>query len=372
MTSGEGTAPYNIMETLARNYLKNMLATRKDICTCEQCYEDILAYALTRVPPKYVTTDKGAMVLLVENSKAENSAVILRELMAAVNVVSANPVHKTSAVRAADTAEAYELLLRQIKADRGVDFSQYREDLLKRRVGVRMRAKRVETFSEYLQVLTHDAEEYEKLFDALTINVTSFFRDPEVWRFLQERIIPAVVMHKKKNGQRRVRVWSAGSSCGAEAYSLAILFYESMQKEADPLAVEIIGTDIDRASIRKAPAARFKREMVKNVNAERLQRFFLPVQDEFQIVPHLKSMVRFEARDLIHDLPVEHVDIVLCRNVFIYFNRSLQEHLIMKFYQALQPFGYFVMGATEILLGEARQLFKMIDGDRKIFQKVNA
>ncbi|MBU1044898.1 MAG: late competence development ComFB family protein [Candidatus Omnitrophica bacterium] len=357
----------NIMEDITKKYLDEMLSMRFDICTCDICKQDIIAFALTRIPPKYVTAESAFMDTLIEQARTENSQLILKELVMAIRTITANPKHEEGQ----DRDKAYHLLMKQIKDDRGVDFSHYRDRVLKRRIALRMRARNVQTYSEYLQVLIHSPEEYEDLFDVLTINVSAFFRDKVVWDKLKRDVFPALIAKKlKEHGLRRIRVWSAGCSHGEEPYSLAIMLYELTEKMPEKIKIEIYGSDIDRECLKQAMLGQYDSESVKGLSAYQLRRFFIPVGDKYQIVPHVKELVQFKKRNLIHDPAFPGVDMVTCRNVFIYFNRSLQEHLIMKYHGALNDEGYFVMGTSENLLGEARQVFSGVDSSYRIYQKI--
>lgn len=355
------------MEDIVKKYLDEILVMRFDICTCDHCRQDIIAYTLSRIPPKYVTSDAGAMRTLVDQVKVEQAAEILKELVNAVKVIGEQPHHEV----AGDKEIAYVMLMRQIKLDRGIDFSQYRDRVLKRRLALRMRATGAKSYAEYLQVLIHNSEEYKELFEVLTINVTSFFRDEPVWNLLKKEVFPDLIASKKKMNSERIRIWSAGCSSGEEPYSLAILLYELNEQENFKFKIEIIGTDIDDGSLKHAEEGKYDRSSLKTVNAYRLKRFFIPVEDKFLVVPQVKDLVRFKKQDLVHGPGVPAVDMVTCRNVFIYFNRSLQEHLIMKFYRSLVDDGNFIMGNTENLLGEARQLFKVVNSEYRIFQKIS-
>ncbi len=358
----------NIMEDIVKRYLDEMFALRFDVCTCDVCRQDIIAYALSRLPPKYVTTDSDAIQTIINQVRVEQSALILKELIEAINIIVKAPRHHDGQ----DRNKAYKLLMEQIKADRGADFSHYRDKVLKRRIALRMRARNVSSYSQYLQVLIHSPEEYKKLFEVLTINVSSFFRDASVWEKLRTQIFPAIIESKKqqKTGIRKIRIWSAGCSHGEEPYSLAIMLYELIEKEEVEINVEIIATDIDKNCLAKGRAGRYDQTSVKDLNKHYIRRFFIPVKDEFQIVPHVKEFVTFKELNLIHDPGVMGVDMVICRNVFIYFNRSLQEYLIMKFHGALVQDGYFVMGNSEILLGEARLVFDNVNSRLRIYKKI--
>ena len=359
---------HNIMEDIVKKYLNEMVALRFDICTCEICRQNVIAYALSRLPSKYVTTDSGAIHAIIEQVRVEQSSLILKELIKAINVIGKKPRHEEGQ----DKDQAYKLLMEQIKADRGVDFSHYRDKVLKRRIALRMRARNVNSYSEYLQVLIHSPEEYEKLFEVLTINVSSFFRDHAVWDKLRTQILPELIARKKQEraGIRKIRVWSAGCSHGEEPYSLAIMLYELLEKEEVEINVEIIATDIDKDCLAKGKSGRYDQMSVKDLKPYYLRRFFIPIKDEFQIVPHVQEFVHFKELNLIHDPGIMGVDMVICRNVFIYFNRSLQEYLIMKFHGALIQNGFFVMGNSENLMGEARQVFKNVDSLLKIYKKI--
>lgn len=358
----------NIMEDIVKKYLDEMLALRFDMCTCDICRQDIIAYTLSRLPPKYVTTDSGAIHAIMQQVRVEQSSLILKELVVAINVIGKEPRHEEGQ----DRNLAYKLLMEQIKADRGADFSHYRDKVLKRRIALRMRARNVNSYSEYLQVLIHSPEEYEKLFEVLTINVSSFFRDAPVWKKLRTEILPELIARKKQQsaGMRKIRIWSAGCSHGEEPYSLAILLYELLENEEVEINVEIIATDIDKDCLVKGKAGRYDQMSVKDLNPHYLRRFFIPIKDEFQVVPHVQEFVTFKELNLIHDPGITGVDMVICRNVFIYFNRSLQEYLIMKFHGALVRDGFFVMGNSENLLGEARQVFDSVDSLLRIYKKI--
>jgi len=358
----------NIMEDIVKKYLDEMLALRFDICTCEICRQDIIAYALSRLPPKYVTSDSSAIHTIMEQVRVEQASYILRELMAAIGVIGKEPRHKGGK----DRDLAYKLLMRQIREDRGADFSHYRDKVLKRRIALRMRARSVDSYSAYLQVLIHTPEEYEKLFEVLTINVSSFFRDAAVWDCLKRQILPELIERKKQqeDGPRKIRIWSAGCSHGEEPYSLAIALYELLENVKTEIKVEIVATDIDKDCLAKGKSGRYDQMSVKDLDPHYLRRFFIPVKEEFQIVPHVQEFVHFKELNLIHDPGIANVDMVICRNVFIYFNRSLQEHLIMKYHRALVKDGFFVMGNSENLMGEARHVFETINSLLRIFQKI--
>ncbi len=355
---------YNIMEDIVRRYLDDILKKQPHLCSCTDCREDISAYVLSRIPPRYVTTDSGAMYMLRDQLRVEHASLIIRELLIAIELIK-NKQHRHDTEQDRDVA--YRMLLEHIKLERGVDFLHYRDNLLKRRIGQRMNARNASNFAEYLQVLTHDQDEYERLFEVLTINVTSFFRDKNVWDSLQEKFLPGFIREQKAKGRKKIRVWSAGCSSGEEAYSLAILFYLLCQKEN--LQVEITAVDIDKECLKQARQGVYRADTLKNIDQELLRRFFLPLNGDYRIVPFIQQMVNFREQNIIDDQGVYGQDMIICRNVFIYFNRSLQEHLITKFYNQLTESGLFLMGASENLMGDARVLFSEVSSDIRLYRK---
>lgn len=353
----------NIIEDIASDFLNVILALRYDICTCEICKNDMLAYVLSRVPARYVTTEEGSLHTIIDQTKAEQQAQIGREIIKAMDIVSAKPRHEMEENR----EETFSLLLDKIFQDRGLDFRHYRRELLKRRIAIRMRANKSPAYSDYLRLLINKPEEYDKLFDVLTINVSEFFRDTEVWvslRVLFENLIKNKIQKKDYS----IRVWSAGCANGEEPYSLAVLLRDLL-KQNSQFSLRIIGTDIDQRCLKFAQKGEYRKEAVKNVNPEYLKNYFEAITGGYKVKEEIKALVEFKALDLIIAEHLEKMDIVLCRNVFIYFSRSLQETLLMKFYKALVTSGYLIMGKVETILGEAKQIFEEIDHGAKIYSK---
>jgi len=353
----------NIIEDIAADLLKVVLTLRYDICTCELCKNDMLAYVLSRIPAKYVTTEEESLRAIFEQTRIENQAQIARELIKAIEIVSENPPHQIKENR----EESFTLLLNKIFQDRGLDFRHYRRALLKRRIALRMRANNLDSYSKYLRLLINKPDEYDKLFEVLTINVSEFFRDPDVWnsvRVLLENLIKA----KKKNNNYSIKMWSAGCANGEEAYSAAIIVKELLKADKQ-FSVKIWGTDIDHKCIQAAQIADFNKEALKNVKPEYLKTSFESIGGRYRLNKEIKDLVEFKCLDLITAEHLEGMDVVFCRNVFIYFNRSLQEMLLMKLYKSLQTGGYLIMGKVETILREAKEIFTEINFHERIYQK---
>ena len=354
----------NIIEDIASDYLDIVLALKYDICTCEMCKNDMLAHVLSIVPAKYVTTEEAMLREMIEQTKAEHQAIIARAIIEAVEVISKKPRHEVKE----DKEKAFNWLLEKIFLDRGLDFRRYRKELLKRRIALRMRTNKLRSYSEYLRLLINRPQEYDKLFDVLTINVTEFFRDPEVWNSIVV-LCRELIKNKSDKKQYLIRAWSAGSSSGAEAYSFAILLKELLTNKKE-FSIKIIGTDIDLKSLRAADNGEYGKDTLKNINPEYLKKYFIPLMNgRYRVKDSVKELVEFRRLDLINEPHIEKIDLVFCRNVFIYFARSLQEMLLMKFYKALLTGGYLVMGKVETILGEAKQIFDVVHHEAKIYRK---
>jgi len=263
---------------------------------------------------------------------------------------------------------AFTALTAKIATDRGFGCASYKDKCLRRRIAVRMRARGVHTYADYARVLDSDHAEYEKLLDALTINVTKLFRNWETYSVLRDRVVPALWALPDP----QLSVWSAGCSSGEEPYSLAALFHEHAERAGvGPLAerrVQVLGSDIDARSLEAADRGTFEESDFSETPAELRRRYFAPAAP-FTIVPEVRRMVRFERRDLLaEDAPKGQHHLICCRNVLIYFDRDTQERLFQKFREALAPTGYLVLGKVETLLGAARTRFAAVDGRERIFR----
>lgn len=262
--------------------------------------------------------------------------------------------------------EALERLKRKIEKDRGFNCQFYKEKCLRRRIAVRMRARGQRTYAEYSQLLDHDPAEYDHLLDTLTINVTKFFRNLETWQAVEQQVLPTLF-----EGRSPVKVWSAGSASGEEAYTCSILMREWLEKEGrlhDAPRIRITGTDIDRRSLDAARKGEYPELSMAETPAKVLERWFTP-GPPFTLRAEAKQGVAFERRDLISGEPLAGQDLIFCRNVVIYFDRDIQERLFKRFYDALAPGGFLVMGKVETLIGEARLLFRPVNNRERIFRR---
>jgi chemotaxis protein methyltransferase CheR len=261
-------------------------------------------------------------------------------------------------------------LTAKISRDRGFGCASYKDKCLRRRIAVRMRARGVHTYPDYARVLDSDSAEYDKLLDALTINVTKLFRNWETYSAIAERVVPALW----SRAGAAINVWSAGCSSGEEPYSLAALFHrhaERMRALGElGTRLRVLGSDIDARCLVAAQAGQFDEADFGDTPSELRQRYFAPTAP-FTVSAELKRLVQFERRDLLADAtPAGKHHLICCRNVLIYFDRQTQERLFEKFHEALAPDGFLVLGKVETLLGAARSRFVAVDGRERIFRPI--
>jgi chemotaxis protein methyltransferase CheR len=262
--------------------------------------------------------------------------------------------------------EELEKLKRKIERDRGFNCSFYKDKCLRRRIAVRMRARGQRTFAEYAGLLDREPAEYDQLLDTLTINVTKFFRNLETWSAVEEQVFPHLFA-----GKGPVRVWSAGSASGEEAYTVSILAREwaaRQGKTGELQRLRITGTDIDRRSLEAAERGVYPEMSLSETPAHLAEKWF-SAGPPFELKAEAKRNVSFVKRDLISGEPEREQGLILCRNVVIYFDRDIQERLFKDFYDSLLPGGFLVMGKVETLIGVARTLFRAVNNRERIFQK---
>jgi len=274
-----------------------------------------------------------------------------------------------SAPSAAQLDREFEELTRKISRDRDFACASYKEKCLRRRIAVRMRACSVHTYADYARILDRDSTEYDRLLDALTINVTKLFRNWSMYEALASVVVPT--LWKVHSGA--LRVWSAGCSSGEEPYSLAILFhrYAAMHSQLARVdRIDVLGTDIDRASLAAAERGEFPEACFDETPPELRERYFTRTPP-FTIVPDVRRRVRFERLDLLDESPAVTgaFQLIACRNVLIYFDRDTQERLLTRFHDALAPGGFLVLGKVETLLGPVRSRFNSIDARERIFRR---
>jgi chemotaxis methyl-accepting protein methylase len=253
-------------------------------------------------------------------------------------------------------------LLDKLARDGDVRCEGYKPSCLRRRLGVRVRATGAGDLWRYAAVLDAQPAEWRALRDALTVNVTGFFRDAEVFAQLRERVLPA--LSAQVDGV--VRAWSAGCSSGEEPWALAMLLAECAGEER----TAVLATDIDERSLARARDAEYAAQAVASVPAS-LRARWLPDTEPARIVPALRRCVTVQRHDLLCEpAPASGLHLVTCRNVVIYFTRAAKEALYQRFADALAPGGVLVLGKSELLTGPARRRFESIAARERIYRRL--
>lgn len=254
--------------------------------------------------------------------------------------------------------------------DRGFDCDQYKESYLKRRISVRMRATQSKDYLSYMLLLKKHPEEYRHLMDEITINVTQFFRDKDVYAKIHEDLIPKIIESRQRLGSRSLRVWSAGCASGEEPYSMAILLDYFYKKRLKDWNVRIVGSDFDVNSLKKGKKGIY--QSVDVLDGMDPEKYFEVIGNEeepsFRVRDKFRQMVRFEEINLFNEHRKRQCDIVMFRNVLIYFDRNNQSKIIDSVARALTPEGFLVLGKSETLSNEIRDSFVSVFPRERIFQ----
>lgn len=266
----------------------------------------------------------------------------------------------------AEHLDAMQKVLMLVRSKTGHDFSHYKQNTVHRRVERRMALHKITDIRNYIRYLKGTPDEVNALFKDLIIEVTSFFRDPEAFEVLGKKSIPAIIESKKPDSD--VRVWVPGCATGEEAFSLAMLFQEAMDRLNKHLNVQIFATDINKETIEQAHSAQFPEGISADVPAERLGRFFIKEGGGYKAKKAIRDLVVFAVQNLISDPPFSKLDLVSCRNVLIYMDSVLQKKVIPLFHYTLNQNGYLFLGSSETI-GEFSGLFSPVDTQWKIFQR---
>ncbi|MFH1783341.1 MAG: CheR family methyltransferase [bacterium] len=360
----------NVMEDLVLDAVEKAMGAERDVCRCEQCRIDVIAYALNRLPPKYVTTDVGSIYTVIEQTKNEYQLDVKLKVEEAIEAIYRNPRHQLETKLIYGEDQAFRILLEKIFSDRGLDCRQYQEKCLKRRIAVRMRARRVRSYAEYLRILLNDQSEYEEFFNTLTINVSEFFRNPETFQAFKELVLRPLIKQKKEQNVHSIKIWSAGCAGGEEPYSIAMILREELSEDTWNCVSAVYGTDIDKEILQFAKKAEYEPRSVEKVSKIHLAKYFDYINGIYKLTKEIKNMVRLQQNNLLNDKPPASFDVIFCRNVMIYFTKDVQDKLYKKFYAVLNPGGYLVSGKVEMLSQQGLKFFKRVSARERIYQKM--
>ena len=261
----------------------------------------------------------------------------------------------------------FEKLLNYLNHSRGLDFTGYKRNSLKRLTSRRMQRVGVGTYNEYLDYLQVHPQEHNNLFNSLLLNVTAFFRDQPAWDYLAAEILPQIINNKDRS--EPIRLWSAGCATGEEAYSLAILLAEALGIKQFCQRVKIYATDLDEAAITVGRQASYTAQNIKVMPLAWQSKYFEPRGSSFVFLNELRRCVIFGRHDLVHDAPISRLDLLCCRNTLMYFNGETQAKVLDRFHFALKDDGFLFVGKAEMLLTRA-SLFSSINNKYRVFAKV--
>lgn len=261
-----------------------------------------------------------------------------------------------------------EKIILLIREQTGNDFSMYKKNTIYRRIERRMGVHQINKINSYVNFMKSNPKEVEILFKELMIGVTKFFREPEMWDKLTKDVLPDLMIKQHKGAV--VRAWIAGCSTGEEAYSLAIVLKETLDKIKPNIGIliQIFATDLDNEAIETARKGVFTANITADVSPERLNRFFIFQDDQYRIKTEIREMIVFAQHNIAMDPPFTKLNILSCRNLLIYMDSELQKKMLGLFYYSMLPEAILLLGSSESL-GNQSHLFKSVDDKLKIFKQ---
>ncbi|MGI0495258.1 chemotaxis protein CheB [Alkalinema pantanalense CENA528] len=257
-------------------------------------------------------------------------------------------------------------IFRLLHRQTGVDFANYKPTTIQRRLQRRMALQKCLNLSEYVQYLREHPGEIQALYHDVLITVTSFFRDPEVYTILRERVFSLLL--QQSTATTSIRIWVPGCATGEEPYSLAMCLLEHLQSLLISPTIQIFGTDISDEAIEIARVGFYRETQMEGISNERRLRFFNELDGGYQIKKSVRELCVFARQDLSSDPPFSDIDLLSCRNVLIYFKPALQKRVLSFFHYSLKPTGFLVFGNSESL-GDTTDLFEVFDSQAKIYTR---
>jgi len=258
-------------------------------------------------------------------------------------------------------------LLEFVRETRGFDFTGYKRSTIQRRVAKRMAAVGAERYDDYVDYLELHAEEFAELFNALLINTTGFFRDPQTWEYLATEVVPQLLA--TPGPDESLRVWCAGCASGEEPYTVAMVLARVMGDSAFRERVKIYATDVDEEALDQARHGAYLPRQIEDVPHDALERFFERTDQRYVFRKDLRRCVIFGRNDLVQDAPISRIDLLVCRNTLMYFTAETQTQILRRFHFGLDDGGYLLLGKSEMLITHT-DLFAPIELKRRVFRKV--
>jgi len=252
---------------------------------------------------------------------------------------------------------------------RAINMSMYKDNYVKRRIAIRIRATASKSPIQYCHTLRSSEEELDLLVKALTIHVSQFYRNSSMFEILRNQTLPYIFKNASKNRQDPLSILSLGCASGEEPYSLAIIIKEYFNREIRQTRTTITGLDIDSASISRGIEAEYTDDRIRDLPDNLKERYFREHGGKYRLVQSIKDMVTFQIANIADLPPYPPTKLVLCRNTLIYFARSDQEKILRNITEILQTGGILVLGRSETIVGSARQCFETVNMEERIYRK---
>ena len=259
------------------------------------------------------------------------------------------------------------MLLALVRSDTKRDFNSYKKQTLLRRVHRRMGLHRITSLPDYTERLRQDPDEIKALAADLTINVTGFFRDPEAWNILAQKVIAPLV--QERAADLTIRVWVPACSTGEEAYTIAMLFAEHADAAKKAFDLKIFATDVTDGVLSSARAGQYPGSIAADLAEERLQRFFEKQDDTYSIRKMLREAIIFAPQNLLQDPPFSRLDLISCRNLLIYLEPEFQQRVLALFHFALREGGHLFLGPAETISGQ-EDLYQPVSKKWRIYRRI--
>ncbi len=265
----------------------------------------------------------------------------------------------------------YQELSDYLLKEKGFSFSSYRNGCISRRITSRLVATRSRTISDYIRRIKKDPDELNALYNALTINVSSFFRNRKVFDFLADHILPEIVKQKTQTGGKSINIWSVGCSTGEEPYSLIFLLEKFLKLRLKQFSIHISAVDIDPKAVEFAKNAVYPKNRLTGLDPRIIQTCFTHTDNKYRVKDMFRNMVDFSIQNILDFKPVKTVfDLILCRNMLIYFSNENHLKTYDHFHKHLSKGGYLILGKAEVMLQCAQNGFEQLSINNRVYQKI--
>lgn len=254
---------------------------------------------------------------------------------------------------------------------KGFNLNAYKDKCVRRRIAIRIRANHCETVKDYCDLLISEKTEIDQLVKVLTIHVSQFFRNLSAFEKLRTEIIPYLFAAARQNEKKSLRFWSLGCASGEEPYSLALILAEHFARETVEIPVTIDATDVDTAILRTAEKALYNHDRLLETPLNYIQKYFHEEGVHYSLSPSIRSMVTFRHGEMFNNLIYQDCDLLLCRNVLIYFAREQQEKILINIAQALGTKGFLMLGKSETIMGTNRTRFQTVCPVERIYRPLD-